>query len=337
MLQKVSFLIILFSFYLALAGCNANVLKPPAQSGGGERPPTESGVAFIRESVTLKQDVKQRVVIDQSNVVLDCAGHALNRGIEIRSRRLPTKWKQTRNVIVKNCKMNSGVSINALKGPVHVNEVVASSRMPRHIQAMQAIAPTDIRLENLTFNIDGQTSIFAHIGVTRLSVINSLFSGTTGSGPVIYLAPESAYHQVSGNTFDVETNGREQIAIDGSANNRITDNRFVRLKNGGIYLYRNCGERGMIRHLTPSHNVIKGNTFHHDKFWPNDPAVWVASRNGNRHYCHLDKGYAFGSSVSDLDHATHNVIEGNYFINKEIIRIDSQPNTVRGNTTKSAS
>jgi len=80
------------------------------------------------------------------------------------------------------------------------------------------------------------------------------------------------------------------------------------------YLYRNCGEGGNIRHQTPHGNRIIHNVFNFGQAAGAAPAVWLSARNGQRSYCDQDRGYPFGSSASDLDHATGNLIEDNRFI-----------------------
>jgi hypothetical protein len=64
------------------------------------------------------------------------------------------------------------------------------------------------------------------------------------------------------------------------------------------------------------------------------PAIWVASRNGNRRYCGADDGYPFGSSASNLDHAQNTLICGNHFLaieGSEILKINDGPTRVEGN------
>lgn len=104
------------------------------------------------------------------------------------------------------------------------------------------------------------------------------------------------------------------MAIDGSAHNTVRHNRFSALSHGGLFLYRNCGEGGTVRHQTPSHNTISDNTFYR-YYHGGLPAVWLGARNGNRNYCEADAGYPFGSSISNLDGAQHNRIATTVFIN----------------------
>ncbi|MGV3578830.1 MAG: right-handed parallel beta-helix repeat-containing protein, partial [Brevundimonas sp.] len=90
----------------------------------------------------------------------------------------------------------------------------------------------------------------------------------------------------------------------------IEANRFQLGGRGGVFLYRNCGEDGVIRHQTPSNNTITGNRFDGAALIAPRPVV-VGSREGRRRYCGDDAGYPYGSSVDDGDHATGNVVTGN--------------------------
>jgi len=54
------------------------------------------------------------------------------------------------------------------------------------------------------------------------------------------------------------------------------------LKQGGIYLYRNCGEGGTVRIETPSYNRILNNLFVYQRQELSDPAIYVGSRNYGR-------------------------------------------------------
>ena len=76
------------------------------------------------------------------------------------------------------------------------------------------------------------------------------------------------------------------LAVDASDYNKIIDNRFSALSNGGIYLYRNCGQDGIVRQTTPSHNTIVNNIFYYNKYNPfppfANPSVFMGARNGKQ-------------------------------------------------------
>jgi hypothetical protein len=144
--------------------------------------------------------------------------------------------------------------------------------------------------------------------VTRTTVRESRFTGRSVS-TAVYLDAESAGALIQDNDFVLRT-GREMIAVDGSGANRIVGNRFALGGRGGIFLYRNCGEDGVIRHQTPSYNQITDNSFS-DAGWLRPRTVVVGAREGNRRYCADDAGYLFGSSADDGDGAVGNRVERN--------------------------
>jgi len=90
----------------------------------------------------------------------------------------------------------------------------------------------------------------------------------------VYLDAESYRNTLQGNSFHADHGAgsqREVLAVDGSSNNLIMSNHFSSLQYGGIYLYRNCGEGGTIRHSTPSNNSIINNVFYYDNYTGSKP------------------------------------------------------------------
>jgi len=120
------------------------------------------------------------------------------------------------------------------------------------------------------------------------------------------------------------------VAVDGSATNTIVGNRFLRVDHGGIYLYRNCGEGGTVRHQTPRGNVIENNFFNMRDLSSGSYGVWLGSRKGRRSYCEDDIGYTFGSSIDNRDFADHNTVRGNVFQppGDEVVRDEGTDNRV---------
>jgi parallel beta-helix repeat protein len=98
--------------------------------------------------------------------------------------------------------------------------------------------------------------------------------------------PRAAINIFRNNTFDITSASREIIAVDGSANNQLLTNTIKKPPNGGIYLYRNCGEGGTVRHQSPQNNFIAGNTIDNTGGY----GIWLGSRNGGRLYCRDDAG-----------------------------------------------
>ena len=138
---------------------------------------------------------------------------------------------------------------------------------------------------------------------------DSIIKGRSNS-VALYLDAESGFNIIRNNTFALAANSREAIALDGSANNQILSNTIT-ASNGGIYLYRNCGEGGTVRHQAPQRNLIAGNTINNTGGY----GIWLGSRNGGRLYCNDDAGFPFGSSQDDGDFADNNTVRDNTFTN----------------------
>ncbi|MDQ1154710.1 parallel beta-helix repeat protein [Brevundimonas sp. SORGH_AS 993] len=206
------------------------------------------------------------------------------------------------------CVVVGNVRIWGMGAGGSMRDLLASSRTVGHTLAAQSAAPLATTLEGVRFEGVGTIPLYVGPGVTRTTVVRSRFRGLSTS-VAVYLDAESAGAVIRDNDFDIRT-GREQIAVDGSGANRIEDNRFVLNGRGGVFLYRNCGEDGVIRHQTPSYNRITDNLFFRAA-WLRPRLVVVGSREGRRPYCGDDAGWPFGSSQDDRDGAIGNRVSGN--------------------------
>jgi len=229
-----------------------------------------------------------------------------------------------------------------------------SSRTANHTECARKAAPTDVTLEALAIGAHGRVPLYLAPGVTHTTLLDSSIRGRS-AGPAIYLDAESAFNTIRNSVIDVDTKGtitttwdRPAIAIDGSSDNLIVDNHFSDLKNGGIFLYRNCGEGGVIRHNTPSHNEIVNNVFFYAGYDGGNPAVFIGSRDRSDleeeinpfGFCFDDSGYEFGSSASQRDHARNNaVLQNQIYVRPldEAIRVQNEAvnsgNTIAYNET----
>jgi parallel beta-helix repeat protein len=262
------------------------------------------------------------------------------------------KWDPIEHVVVKNCVIEGSIHIRG-KGAIAGNEVyLDSSRKKDHTERVQKSSPRGIILKNnRIIGMGNLIPIYIGPGVTHSSILDSYIGGSADKS-AIYLEAESAFNTIQGNTIETNSDGkmitkereegvetstkfREIIAVDGSAYNTIKNNKFNNLSHGGIFLYRNCGEDGVIRHQSPSNNIISNNTFKYKNDKDPLPTIWIASRNGGRDYCDIEKGYNVGSSKSNLDHAKHNVVKNNKIFHstpKKMIRDDSGlSNEIGGN------
>ncbi|KMO31406.1 hypothetical protein VQ02_25930 [Methylobacterium variabile] len=295
----------------------ARLLSPP--QGDDDTVPLTCSLRLAPEDQVLRHIVIEGSAA--SGLTLDCAGAAIGRPnvpahlgdytIAIRSRppaQPGGRWDRPSDIRIRDCVVFGHVRIWGMgengQGPL----VRDSSRSLGHTERAQAAAPTAVTITGTTITAAGPIPLYLGPGVTRVTLRDSRLDGRSVS-TAIYLDAESAENRIENN--DVTTAlGREAVAVDGSARNRITGNRFTLGGQGGVRLYRNCGEGGTVRHQTPSDNVITGNIFRTGGWFQAAPIV-VNSRNGWRLNCGEDAGYPFGSSLDNSDGGTGNVVAPN--------------------------
>jgi hypothetical protein len=250
-----------------------------------------------------------------NGTVIDLRGGWFNEGklseIVIRSLRTREGLDGPERITIRNGRLRGSIRIFGLGRNGEAPRVRESSVREGHTERAQAAAPRQIVLENLQIEAEHRIPLYLGPGVTRVTAKDCRFTGWTVS-TVVYLDAESADNTIENCTFDVRA-AREVIAVDGSARNLIGGNRFLRAAFGGIYLYRNCGEGGTVRHQTPRENRIEGNTFDLSGLRPGSYGIWLGSRQGRRTYCEADAGYNFGSSADNRDFADDNTVTGNVF------------------------
>lgn len=270
--------------------------------------------------------------ITKSNTRIDCKGKEFNNGKTTEIRVI----SDIENITIKNCKLKGSIRVYGLGMNGENEEVKKSSHKAGHTERAQAAAPSNVLISNMKIESVNRIPVYLAPGVTRVTVENSEFIGTTDS-TVIYLDAESGYNTIYNNTFDVSGNFtlrqfriREVIAVDGSAHNTISGNKFKTAVGGGVYLYRNCGEGGTVRHQSPQHNLIENNDFNLSGLHINNYGIWLGARNGNRFYCNADEGHKFGSSVNDRDFANNNIIRDNKFSGSDrTIKNDGENNVIK--------
>lgn len=350
-----SFLLLSFA-QSALAGTGGTAACSQSKLAEILAPATESAsTVLVNCSAVLPrgQVITKRLIFrgtEASGAYFDCNGAildgtGLNYGkdmIEVRSQKMQkngiVSWSRPTDITIKNCTVHGSVRIYGMSTNGEGADLRASSVLDEgHTQRAQNAAPTRITLDQMTITGHSRIPFYISPGVTYVTLTNSVINGQSSS-VAVYLDAESGYNLIKNNYIHTKTS-REMVAIDGSAHNKIIGNRFSSLDKGGLYLYRNCGEGGTVRHQTPSHNHIINNIFYYNNYNGSNPAIWVASRNGNRTYCNADAGYPFGSSVNDKDLARHNVIAQNQFHKHsvdKIVRVNESPNYILENETVSA-
>jgi hypothetical protein len=245
---------------------------------------------------------------------IDCEGKAFNKG------KITELQITASNVTIRRCKINGSIRTVGLGHNGEAPDVKASSTRLGHTERAQAAAPKNTVLYAVTITGHGRIPLYLGPGTTRLTMYDSTIKGRSDS-VALYLDAESGFNIIRNNTFDIAGASREIIAVDGSANNQLLTNTIKQAPSGGIYLYRNCGEGGTVRHQAPQHNLIAGNTINNTGGY----GIWLGSRDGGRLYCKDDAGFPFGSSKNDGDFADNNTVRDN---NASIIKDDGTHNRI---------
>ncbi|SFB59579.1 parallel beta-helix repeat (two copies) [Rhizobium sp. NFR07] len=333
-------------------------IAPPKASAGVPAPacpgsivkqlidPTAQDVSPVKLTCSAQlpanSTVTRQIVFEGSaanGASLDCNGGRLKgtavkgdkEAVVVRSKSNGSFYERPEGIAVRNCKIAGSVRIYGMGRNGEADPVKRSSMSVNHTADAQAAAPSNVIFDRVEIFGSGGVPFYVSPGVTNVTLTNSTIAGSSTS-VVVYLDAESAGAKITNNIFRARTKSREVIAIDGSAYNTISGNRFDDAGNGGIFAYRNCGEGGTIRHQAPQFNKIENNTF--SLGGSSDPAVWLNSRNGNRSYCFQDPEHPFGSSLTPMDMAQNNVVVGNRASGSrgEPFRNSDPSNTITGNS-----
>jgi hypothetical protein len=303
---------------------------------------TLSGADRITKQLVLEGPGASNLTVDCKGATIDGGTGTINAGRDMILIRSSTAGRPE-NVTIKNCHVIGSVHIDSTMWQMyaddaHPDRFADAKRRSRendgYVEWVRNTAPTKISLENVVIEGVSRIPLYITQGVSYFSLINSEVTGFSNSVGV-YLDAESTHNTIKNNRIHVVTGPRswprkprEQMAIDGSSYNLILDNHFAELDDGGIYLYRNCGEKGVIRHSSPVSNTIVNNVFYYDRYFEGndpglrlDPAIWLGSRDGKgrySEYCGDDRGEAFGSSASNLDYARYNVVAQNQIFKRSV-------------------
>ncbi len=328
--------------------CTAQKLQEVLQPATTEQPSV-----YIDCSMTLPKNAKitKQLIFAGgrvANIVFDGNGAEVSAtyakpSVLITSKQDQDTWQVPHHITIKNAQITGSLRIHGMAENGQGKLLKQSSHQAGHTERAQQAAPHHIILDNIAL-IGGQHNMmYLAPGVHHVTLKNSQFIGQT-AGLALYLDAESSHNTIENNAFKVQTKSRELIAVDGSAHNIIRNNRFIDPHHGAIYLYRNCGEGGTVRHQTSHHNQIIQNQFELSMS-SKLPLIWLASRNGDRNYCDADSGYGFGSSTNDKDLAQYNTVSHNSFnvknipkfyrwvmkVDDRLIKVSAQPNQLNCN------
>ena len=290
-----------------------------------------------------------------SDVVFDCQGAVVSaapafrgqRGIHIKT---PTD-RGLRRVTVRNC------VVEQFMNSVHVERVGFRQLTPES-GYHPAEVTEDIVIGNVLSRDSIGVGIFVNGFVTDVTIRDVEVTRAGSSG--IYLDTDSRQNLITrawvhhngwrengpgGQTRDIGGSevwwwgtGREGISIDGSAGNHVVDNVIEHNTNGGILLYKNCGEFWQSRpdrwwgRFGGSHdNVIEHNTIRDEEH-----GVWVGSRMAENQVFMECSDPAYGEDGELVrrheDQADDNIVRDNTFEQVRYgVRVEDDGTVVAGN------
>jgi hypothetical protein len=149
--------------------------------------------------------------------------------------------------------------------------------------------------------------------------------------------PEGVPIVVGGTELRYESTGREGIAIDGSRDNVVRNNWIAGNANGGIFLYKNCGEdftnrpnAHWVRRYGATGNLVTGNFISTEK-----NGVWIGARAAeNQEFMDCSDPPYIEETLRRvyLDPASDNVVRDNAFLYVTYgVRVEDDRATVTDN------
>ena len=277
-----------------------------------------------------------QVIISQSDIKLNCNGATIDGENSAGSIGvlLTSKKTELKNVRIENCKI-----INFKGNGIRITSGLPINKLSDSKSNNYNNAPSEITISNVQIINTGKVGVYIDSYVTKSLLTDSLIKNSGMSG--VYLEQATRNNVIKNNKI-INNGGartglasREGISVDSSAYNEITDNYFKDNAAGGIFLYKNCGEKihsgkSKIRWQHSDNNNIVNNVF------VNEPVgVWIASRQSRN----LQK-WDCGDSPMDSDgkyyqdYANNNIIKNNKFCKSNIgVLIEGDNNIVENNTS----
>lgn len=301
-------------------------------------PPQTQKVQTVNLSGDVKLEPKTytntQFVIKQSNTHLDCQNALIDGGgVVLTGLRIVSDGSAPlNNVTVKNCRFRN-FDTSGIRIYFQGNDTV---KLQYSMDERYRLAPQQVKITNVVIEDTAKSGLYVDDYVQDV-VLDGLTVRRAG-GTGVYLEHHSRRTTIQNSTF--EQNGfrdggkpvREAIAIDSSMYNTIRNNVFRANAKGGVFLYKNCGERfstgqAVLRTDYSSFNLIENN-----RFIDMPTGVWLASRQSRK----LDKWDCGDTPLDDTgtyfqDYARNNTVQGNTFCNiaKPVIIEDNDNKIVR--------
>lgn len=273
-------------------------------------------------------------VIQQSNTHLDCQNALIDgEGVVLTGLRIVSDGSAPlNNVTVKNCRFRN-FDTSGIRIYFQGNDTL---KLKYSMEDRYRLAPQQINISNVLIEDTAKSGLYVDDYVQDVMLDGLTVRRAGGTG--VYLEHHSRRTTIQHSTF--EHNGfrdggkavREAIAIDSSMHNIIRNNTFRANAKGGVFLYKNCGERfstgkAVLRTYEASFNMIENNIF-----VDMPTGVWLASRQSKK----LDKWDCGDTPLEQTgtyfqDYARNNTVQGNRFCNvaKPVIVEDNDNKILR--------
>ncbi len=197
------------------------------------------------------------------------------------------------NITIKNCNISfyvNGINVDFILDESTHNNLKNNINVTELEQYLRTISPKNIQVSNTRITASHKTGIYIQRYITGFKLKNSTLKANDiglylESGTQKNIISNSIFTKNGETTYDISSRKRtlrikkrEAIAIDSSAYNTITDNKFINNAGGAIFLYKNCYENyqdpsSLPRVQYSNFNIIKDNTFSDEP-----KGVWIASR-----------------------------------------------------------
>lgn len=276
--------------------------------------------------------VNKRVIFYESNSRLNCNGATIDMQFQLSEAvTIDSKGNGLENIVIENCiiKNTRRKSIYiGWSGSDRAKEEITPDR-----NKIYKLTPRKISIINTKIKDSKSSAIYVDDYVSSVLIDGVEISNTDAMA--IYLEHSSIKTTIRNSLISNagRVHKREAISIDSSSENLIENNKIKDSPNGGIFLYRNCGERyyedetQVIRKMPASKNVIKFNIIDGSRY-----GVWIASRQSrNQENIGCGIGY-FAENKYAIDDSKFNSVEKNKIKNADIgVLVEDSFNIVNNN------
>ncbi|WP_299011752.1 hypothetical protein [uncultured Shewanella sp.] len=222
-------------------------------------------------------------------------------------------WSAPQHINIENCRIKGSIRMSGMGINAKDNHIQVSSFSADHTQRLNEASPRHIMLNNI--DIKGISRPLLHLspGVNHVTLSHGNLHGLSDT-VALSLDTETNFNTIKDNHIHVETK-QHLMTLNGSANNTIKNNYFTLNDNGGIYLYRHCGQHNNLHGQTTHLNHIEANYFTLKNI-SNHPSIQMNAIDYQQGYCNdqTPTSVTHTSTITQQDNAMVNTIIYNQFL-----------------------